>query len=70
MIKEGVIDLQCPRCGKRKRNMPRADYDPKGAVVAEILCPPCADASGALEPETFYFDDTGKQILLTPPKEE
>lgn len=62
-LKAGRIHLLCPTCGRKQSNMPREDYDPESAAIAEIQCPKCADGPyGGKDAPTFYYDAHGKDV--------
>lgn len=61
-IRPEKIHLHCPQCGRKQSNMPREDYDPPSAILAVILCPKCADACGAKDAGTDYYDAYGEQV--------
>jgi hypothetical protein len=43
--------------------MPRATYDHPKAAIVEMLCPKCCHATGAKNPEVFYYDLQGNELM-------
>ena len=56
----GKIHLWCPECKRKLSNMPRAEVDPPRAVLAQVLCPHCADRVGAKDDSARYLTARGK----------
>lgn len=60
--REGRIHLWCPACHRKLSNMPRAQHDPPRAVLAQVLCPRCADHLAAKDDSVNYLDARGKPV--------
>jgi hypothetical protein len=58
-LRSGRIHLQCPECGRKMSNAPRADWDPSNAV---LMVYPCDCTSGNKVEGGDYFDADGKPI--------
>ncbi len=59
-LRDGRIYLRCPKCGRKQSNMPRMEFDPKRAVLAEIFCPKCGN--GGKDCETSYYNAKGQPL--------
>lgn len=60
--RSGRLHLFCPRCKRKLSNMPRRHDDPLRAVLAQVLCPRCADEVGAKDDSATYLDARGKVV--------
>lgn len=60
-LRPGRIHVRCYSCGRKMSNMGREEYDPPTAVLIETPCEKCA--MGGKDPESFYFDAAGEEIV-------
>ena len=60
--RQGRIHLWCPACHLKRSNMPRTDVDPPRAVLAQVLCPRCADRFAVKDDSATYLDARGRIV--------
>ncbi len=61
-LKDGCVHIRCWNCGMKRSNVPRADYDPPRAFLAETPCPKCCDRLHAFEPGVDWYDANGDEL--------
>ena len=57
-----TIELFCRGCDKVKKAL-RLLTDPPSAIVAEVLCPDCADYLALKDPAMIYYNADGDEVI-------
>lgn len=60
-LRDGRIHMRCYSCGLKRSNVARQKYDPPNAVLIESPCEACC--MGSKDPEWFYYDERGSELV-------